>query len=103
MAIKVKEIKDDATLNITVNKNFYMMCKSLSFYLFQQIGEKQNEDYLKDIMTKSYTDLDDLQKSFYTVALLLAEIEAQAKASNQYEEKEILQPNDEGYIEPTQG
>jgi len=100
--VKVKEIKDGATLNITVNKNFYMMCKSLSFYLFQQIGEKQNEDYLKDIMSKSYADLDDLQKSFYTIALLLAEIEAQAKDSNQYEEKEILQPNDEGFIEPTQ-
>ena len=103
MAIKVKEIKDGAILNITVNKNFYMMCKSLSLYLFQQIGEKQNEDYLKDIMSKSYTDLDDLQKSFYTIALLLAEIEAQAKDSDQYEEKEILQPNDEGYIEPTRG
>jgi hypothetical protein len=100
--VKVKEIKDGATLNITVNKNFYMMCKSLSFYLFQQIGEKQNEDYLKDIMSKSYSDLDDLQKSFYTIALLLAEIEAQAKDSDQYEEKEILQPNDEGFIEPTQ-
>jgi hypothetical protein len=100
--VKVKEIKDGATLNITVNKNFYIMCKSLSFYLFQQIGEKQNEDYLKDIMSKSYSDLDDLQKSFYTIALLLAEIEAQAKDSDQYEEKEILQPNDEGFIEPTQ-
>ena len=79
------------------------MCKSLSFYLFQQIGEKQNEDYLKDIMTKSYTDLDDLQKSFYTIALLLAEIETQAKTSNQYEETDVLQPGDEGYVEPSQG
>jgi len=53
-------------------------------------------------MNKSYADLDDLQRSFYTVALLLAEIETQAKATDQYEEKEILQPGDEGYVEPKQ-
>jgi hypothetical protein len=102
MAIKVKEIKSDATISINVNKNYYMMAKALSFYLFQQIGEKQNDDYFNEIMTKSYADLDDLQRSFYTVALLLAEIETQAKATNQYEETDVLQPGDEGYVEPKQ-
>ena len=103
MAIKVKEIKDDAIVSIKVNKSFYMMTKALSFYIYQHIGKaEQTEEYLKDIMTKSYTDLDDLQRSFYTVALLLAEIETQAKATDQYEEKEILQPGDEGYVEPKQ-
>jgi hypothetical protein len=33
----------------------------------------------------------------------LAEIEAQAKTSNQYEEIDVLQPGDEGYVEPSQG
>ena len=102
MAVKVKEIKSDATISINVNKNYYMMAKALSFYLFQKIGEKQDDEYFKEIMNKSYADLDDLQRSFYTVALLLAEIETQAKATDQYEEKEILQPGDEGYVEPKQ-
>jgi hypothetical protein len=102
MAITVKEIKDDAVVSIQVNKSFYMMTKALSFYIYQNIGKNnQTEEYLKDIMTKSYVDLDDLQRSFYTVALLLAEIEAQFKTENLYTEKEILEPGDEGYVAPT--
>jgi hypothetical protein len=104
MAITVKEIKDDAVVSVKVNKSFYMMTKSLSFYLFQHIGkEDQTDEYLKSIMTKAYADLDDLQRSFYTVALLLAEMESQIKAENLYVEKEVLQPGDEGYVEPTEG
>jgi hypothetical protein len=101
MAIKVKEIKSDAKINITVNRNFYMMSKALSFYLFQEIGKKQNDEYFKEIMTKSYADLDDLQRSFYTVALLLAEIESQAKDSDQLDEKEVLEPGDPDYKAPS--
>jgi hypothetical protein len=104
MAIKVKEIKDGAVVSIKVNKSFYMMTKALSFYLYQNIGkENKNDEYIKDIMTKSYADMDDLQKSFYTVTLLLAEMESQFKTDNMYVEKDILQPGDEGYIEPTEG
>lgn len=103
MAIKVKEIKDDAVVSIKVNKSFYMMTKALSFYLYQQFGEKNNEEYIKEALTKSYIDLDDVQKSFYTVALLLSEIETQIKSENLYNEKEILQPGDEGYVLPTEG
>jgi hypothetical protein len=44
--------------------------------------------------------MDDLQKAFYTVSLLLAEIERQSIAANMFEEKEVLQPGDEGYVEP---
>jgi len=36
-----------------------------------------------------YKDLDDLQRSIYTVILLLAEIERQASENNQFIEKEI--------------
>lgn len=104
MAIKVKEIQDDAIVSIKVNKGFYMMTKALSFQLYQQINTKKNaEEYLKEVMTKPYVELDDLQRSFYTVALLLAEIENQIKAENLYTEKEVLEPGDEGYVAPTEG
>ena len=104
MAVKVKEIKDDAVVSIKVNKSFYMMTKALSFYLYQQVGVKKNtEEYFQELMTKAYPDLDDLQRSFYTVALLLAEMETQMKAENLYIEKEVLEPGDEGYVAPTEG
>jgi hypothetical protein len=99
MAIKVKEIKPDVLISINVNKNFYMMTKALSYYLYQHILTDKSEEYMKSIMTKKYEDLDDAQRSFYTVALLLAEIEHQAKVGNHIEEKEVLQPGDEGYVE----
>lgn len=101
MAIKVKEIKADAILDIKVNKNYYLMVKGLSFYLFNQIKADDKDAYVREIMTGQYGDLDDLQKSFYTVALLLAEIEKNAIDKNLFDEKEILEPGDEGYVAPT--
>ncbi len=102
MSVKVKEMKDGAVLEIKVNKNFYMMTKAVSFYIFNQMHEKNpNDEYLKDVMSKKYEDLDDTQRSFYTIALLLAEIETQAKNTDIYTEKEILEPGDEGYTAPS--
>jgi adenosine deaminase len=89
MATKVKEIKDDALLNITVNKSYYLMTKAVSFYLFTKVDAEDKDSYLKDLMTKEYKDLDDLQRSIYTVVLLLAEIEKQASTNNLFIEKEI--------------
>ena len=101
MAIKVKEINPDAVLDIQVNKNYYLMVKALSYYLFTQIKEDNKEEYLKQIMTGKYEDMDDLQRSFLTVTLLLAEIEKSATDKKLFTEKEVLQPGDEGYVEPT--
>lgn len=103
MAIKVKEIKDDAILTIEVNKSFYLMTKALSYYLFTLFPESDREQKLAKAMQESYANLDDLQRGFYTVALLLAEIEKQAKENNMYDEKEVLEPNDPGYVAPKLG
>lgn len=100
MAVKVKELKDDALMNIEVNKSYYFMVKGLSFYLFNQINVEDKEAYLKKTLEEPYANLDDLQRSFYTVALLLAEIERQAIDLKFYDEKEILQPGDEDYVAP---
>lgn len=102
--IKVKELKDDVLIDVKVNKSFYLMIKAASFIVLQQIGiSERDENYLKDIMLKSYEELDDLQRTFYTLVLILAEIERQATINNLYVEKEILEPNDEGYVAPSQG
>ena len=101
--IKVKELKDDALLDIKVNKSYYMMAKAASFTILKgmNIPEKENGDeYFKKIMNEKYENLDENQRAFYTVVLLLAEIEKQATENNLFIEKEVLQPGDEGYEEP---
>jgi hypothetical protein len=44
--------------------------------------------------------MNDWERSFYTITLFLTEVEKQAKDNNLYDEKEILEPGDEGYVEP---
>lgn len=102
MATKVKELKDDAILEVKVNKSYYLMTKALSFTLVNLMREKNPDDeYFKKAATAPYEELDDLQRSFYTTALLIAEIERQAVANNLFDEKEVLEPGDEGYVAPT--
>jgi squalene cyclase len=100
MAVKTKELKDDAIVSIQVNKSFYLMTKAIAFYLYTQMPKEGIEEYFKECMSKEYKDLDDLQRSFHTITILLAEIENQAKNNNLYFEKEILEPTDEGYVAP---
>ena len=90
MAIKVKEIKDDAIIDVKVNKNFYLMNKNLLYFLFLQIQESENsEQLIKEVAEKPYVELNELQKGFHTVNLLLAEIERLANENDLYDEKEI--------------
>jgi hypothetical protein len=99
--IKVKELKDDAIVNIQVNKNFYLMAKAASFVILQSMNiPEKGDEYFKQIMNKQYNDLDEQQRAFYTIALLLAEIETQSTKNNLYNEKEVPEPGDEGYVEP---
>jgi hypothetical protein len=100
--IKVKELKDDAIINVPVSKGYYMMVKNSAYSLITNMTKNnKSEEYLKEIGTKSYPELDDDQKALQTITLLVAEIEAQAAIHNQYDEKEILEPGDEGYVAPT--
>ena len=99
MAIKVKELKDDALITIQVNKSYYLMAKAASFYILQQLNVQEKGDaYFKEIITKNYEDLNDAERTFYTLILLLAEIERQAQEANLYNEKEILEPGDPDYV-----
>jgi len=100
MPIKVKELKDDAIIDIKVNKNFYLMTNSVLLHLVHNITAEDKDAYIKEAMSQEYKDLDEAQRSFYTIGLLLAEIEKQAKEANLYDEKEILQPGDEGFVAP---
>jgi hypothetical protein len=101
MAIKVKEIKDDAIIDIKVNKAYYLMVKATSLYIFKQMPEENREEYLKNSLTKEYKDLDEVQRAFRTITLLLSEIEQSASNQNLFDEKEVLEPGDKGYKAPS--
>lgn len=104
MAIKVKELKDDLLVEVQVNKAYYMMLKATLHYLFHLIpDDEQRAVALKAITDGDYIKMDAYQRSFYTITLILAEIERVAKEKNLFDEKEILEPTDEGYVEPTVG
>jgi hypothetical protein len=102
MAIKVKELKDDSIIEVKVNKTFYLMTKAILLHLVNNITAKDKDAYIKEAITKEYKDLDDAQRAFYTISLLLAEIEQVAKTKDLFVEKEVLEPGDEGYVEPKQ-
>lgn len=88
--IKVKEIKDDAIIQVPVNKAYYVMVKAVLYDLFTTLQEKGvAEETLKNIMNKEYANLEPTEKSFYTITLLLAEIERQASINNLVDEKEV--------------
>jgi hypothetical protein len=91
MGLKVKELKDDALVSIEVNKSYYFMAKQTLFYLFEtaDIPQTERENTLKNLMTKDYGSMSKWERSFYTVTLLIAEIEKQAKENDLFEEKEI--------------
>lgn len=100
--IKAKELNDDAILDIKVNKSFYLMAKAASFTILKGMNiEEKGDEYFKSILTKKYEELDDEQRAFYTIILLLAEIEKQATELKLFTEREILEPGDEGYVAPT--
>jgi hypothetical protein len=90
--IKVKEIKDDAIVQVPVNKHYYVMVKAVLYDLFLILQEKgTTAESLQNILKRSYGEMTTHERSFYTVTLLLAEIEKQASEQGVIEEKEIQQ------------
>jgi hypothetical protein len=90
MSAKVKEIKDDAIIDIKVNKAFYLMIKGVLYTLFLELQKCEDPEKLfNEVGQKQYKELNELQKAFQTTTLLLAEIERQASLNNLYDELEI--------------
>lgn len=103
MAVKVKELKEDIVVDIKVNRSYYFMLKEALHYLFTILPtpEERTKDLMK-LPEMKYEDMNAHQRAFYTITLMIAEIERVAKEQNLYNEKEVLEPGDENYIEPTQ-
>ena len=104
MAVKVKELKDDALLSVQVNKAYYFMLKNTLFYLFNQIqaqGAEASQKSIETIKAADYSKMSQVEQCFYTVTLMISEIEKISVEQNLFDEKEVLEPGDEGYVEPT--
>ena len=89
---KVKELKDDAILDIKVNKSFYLMSKAALLTILSEINdpsEKDMQTFIKNLVSKDYKDMNDKERAFYTLTLLVGEIEKQALETKSYIEKEI--------------
>ena len=105
MAVKVKEIKDNALIDIKVNKNFYLMTKDALYTIFKHLLKNESEqENLQNILTKNFNDLSEFERAFYTITLLVSEIEKQVQDNSElYTEREVPEPGDPDYVEPKQG
>jgi hypothetical protein len=63
---------------------------------------KKREESLKNVMNKKYEEMDAFERSFYTITLILAEIERVAAEENLFKENTLLEPEDDGYVAPTE-
>lgn len=104
MPLKIKEIKDDASTSIQVNKNFYLMLKNSLFFLFTQYGpnEESRDESLDKILKGKYEDMNEFEKAFFTIAMLLGEIEKNFVAEKKVDEKEVPVPGDPDFVAPTE-
>jgi hypothetical protein len=77
MSVKLKELKDDALIDVQVNKSYYFMVKLELFNAVERMINETPEEAkdLENIITKKYDELSVLQRTIYTLSLLVAEIE----------------------------
>jgi len=88
MSVKLKELKDDALINVQVNKSYYFMIKLELFnaveHLVNESPEKAKD--IENIITKKYEELSTAERTIYTLSLLVAEIERVATEKNLFQE-----------------
>ena len=91
-SFKAQELKDNAVLDIKVNKTFYMMAKASLFTLFKEVHDVSKgspKEFISNLTSKPYLKLNEKEKIFYTLTLLIGEIERQASEKDLFIEKEI--------------
>ena len=81
MPAKVREIKDDAIIEIKLNKNFYSMLKGVMLYILKiDADEAKIKDMVDKIINRDTDDKPHTEQeaAFKTMFLLIAEIENRA-------------------------
>jgi hypothetical protein len=102
--IKVKKLKDDAVVKIEISKNFYDLVRASLYYVFslEKDEERKAEILKKSITQEIHTPLNEYELTFKTLIHIVAEIERVAAQEGLFTEETILEPGDEGFVEPTQ-
>jgi len=88
----VKQLKDDIVLDIKVNKSYYLMVKQSLLTILTEIHDKSagdTQEFIKNLVSKKYEELNPKERIFYTLTLLVGEIEKQASENDGLIEKEI--------------
>lgn len=70
------------------------MSKSALFSIFKDLYDNSkgdSEEFVKSIVSKKYEDMSEQERNFYTLTLLVGEIEKQAIQNNAFIEKEYSQ------------
>jgi len=92
MPVKVKELRDGSVIKIELNKNFYLMLKGVLLYILKIEPNHEKLTALVEKISKPEADKEphtQQEAAFKTMLYLLAEIETQAKATEQFIEKEL--------------
>jgi hypothetical protein len=102
--IKVKKLKDNAVVKIEISKNFYDLVRASLYYVFslEKDEERKAEILKKSITQEIHTPLNEYELTFKTLIHIVAEIERVAAQEGLFTEETILEPGDEGFVEPTQ-
>jgi hypothetical protein len=92
---KLKELKDDALVNVIVNKTYYYMVKSELFKSVEKLINQSPElaKDLENILKKDFAKLSEEEKTIYTLSLLVAEIERVAEKEKLYKEYDVKDLN----------
>ncbi len=109
--IKARQLKDDAILNIKVNKTFYLMSKSSVFSVFSKLYSDKTievEEFVKSITSKKFEEMNETERNFYVLTLLVSEIEKQAQENDafietEYSEKELKEQLEKIADNPNEG
>lgn len=102
MAVIVKELQDEHIVSINVSGFFYKRVKGLLMRTMSKKDQSFIQEFIKAESNpaeffKSSEEAFDLE----TILILIKEIENAAIEQKQYADKEVLEPGDEGYVEPT--
>lgn len=85
---KLKELKNDAIVDIQVNKAYYFMVKLELFKVISNYIKTHSEEEVKElanIVSRKYEELTDEQKTIFVFSLMLAEIERVAESKNLFD------------------
>jgi hypothetical protein len=102
MALMVKELQDEHIVSIKVSGFFYKRLKGF----LMRVMSKHDQSFIQDFI-KHENDLENFFKSseeafdLETLLIIIKEIEKASIDQKQYADKEVLEPGDEGYVEPT--